>query len=193
MVRAAPYLRVSTDKQTTDNQERELLAVAKLRGWDVVETYDDNGVSGAKSRECREQFDKLLKDATQGKIDVVMAWSVDRLGRSLKDLVGFLDELHAVGCDLYLHQQGIDTTTPVGKAMFQMVGVFAEFERSMIQERVRAGLERARAQGKTLGRPKVPKQKIAAVATLKGSGESVRKIAKATGLGVGTVHRILAA
>jgi DNA invertase Pin-like site-specific DNA recombinase len=193
MVRAALYLRVSTDKQTTENQERELLVVAKQRGWLVVESYDDNGVSGAKGREYRQQFDSLLKAATQGKFDVVLAWSVDRLGRSLKDLVSFLDELHAVGCDLYLHQQGIDTTTPAGKAMYQMVGVFAEFERSMIQERVRAGLERAKAQGKTLGRPRVPERKIAAVTALKDSGESVRAIAKQTGLGVGTVHRILAA
>ena len=193
MVRAALYLRVSTDRQTTENQERQLLAVANQRGWEVVKNYDDNGVSGAKGREHREQFNALIKGATQGKFDVVLAWSVDRLGRSLKDLVGFLDELHAVGCDLYLHQQGIDTTTPAGKAMYQMVGVLAEFERSMIQERVRAGLERAKAQGKTLGRPRTPELKKATVLALRDTGESVRKIAKATGLGVGTVHRILAA
>ena len=86
---------------------------------------------------------------------MVMAWSVDRLGRSLQDLVAFLCELHALGVDLFLHQQGLDTTTPAGKAMFQMMGVFAEFERAMIQERVRAGLRRAKAEGKQLGRPKI--------------------------------------
>ena len=87
--------------------------------------------------------------------DVIMAWSVDRLGRSLQDLVGFLSELHALGIDLFPHQQGLDTTTPAGKAMFQMMGVFAEFERAMIQERVRAGLARAKSEGKRLGRPRI--------------------------------------
>ena len=140
----------------------------------------------------REAFDRLCKDATRRKFDVVMAWSVDRLGRSLQDLVGFLGELHAVGVDLYLHQQGIDTTTPAGKAMFQMLGVFAEFERSMIQERVKAGLARAKAQGKTLGRPKVngDGEKAVLVARKKGTGK--RKISKELGIGVSTVNRIIA-
>ena len=139
----------------------------------------------------REAFDRLCKDATRRKFDVVMAWSVDRLGRSLQDLVGFLGELHAVGVDLYLHQQGIDTTTPAGKAMFQMLGVFAEFERSMIQERVKAGLARAKAQGKTLGRPKVngDVEKAVLVARKKGTGK--RKISKELGIGVSTVNRII--
>ena len=189
---AAIYLRVSTDGQTVDNQRLELEQAAKRAGWEVVDVYDDNGVSGAKSREQREAFDRLCKDATRRKFDVVMAWSVDRLGRSLQDLVGFLGELHAVGVDLYLHQQGIDTTTPAGKAMFQMLGVFAEFERSMIQERVKAGLARAKAQGKTLGRPKVngDVEKAVLVARKKGTGK--RKISKELGIGVSTVNRIIA-
>ncbi len=192
MTRAALYLRVSTDRQTTDNQERELLAVARQRGWEIVGTYNDDGVSGAKSREHRQQFDALLKDATRGQFDVVMAWSVDRLGRSLKDLVAFLDEIQSVGVDLYLHQQGIDTTTPAGKAMFQMVGVFAEFERSMIQERVRAGLERARAKGTRLGRPRrLTPSKIRAIKDLRAEGASLRQIASKTGLGLGSVGRAL--
>jgi len=191
MVRAALYLRVSTDRQTTENQQNELLDVVQHRGWEVVATYDDNGISGSKSREYRKQFDTMLKDATRGKFDVVLAWSVDRLGRSLKDLVAFLDELHGVGCDLYLHQQGIDTTTPTGRAMFQMVGVFAEFERTMIQERVKAGIERARKQGKTLGRPSITERKKSLVRELKNTGKTVRSIARETKLGVGTVHRIL--
>lgn len=192
MTRAALYLRVSTDRQTTDNQERELLAVAKQRGWEIAGIYNDDGISGAKSREYRRQFDALLKDATRGQFDVVMAWSVDRLGRSLKDLVAFLDEIQSVGVDLYLHQQGIDTTTPAGKAMFQMVGVFAEFERSMIQERVRAGLERARAKGKRLGRPRrLTPSKVRAVKDLRAEGASLRQIAAKTGLGLGSVGRAL--
>ena len=120
--RAAIYIRVSTDGQTVDNQRLELEQAAKMAGWEIVGVYDDNGISGAKSREQREAFDRLCKDATRRKFDVVMSWSVDRLGRSLQDLVGFLSELHAVGVDLYLHQQGIDTTTPAGKAMFSNDG-----------------------------------------------------------------------
>jgi DNA invertase Pin-like site-specific DNA recombinase len=190
--RAAIYIRVSTDGQTVDNQRLELEQAAESAGWDIVGIYDDNGVSGAKSRADRDAFDRLCKDANRRKFDVVMSWSVDRLGRSLQDLVGFLSELHAVGVDLYLHQQGIDTTTPAGKAMFQMMGVFAEFERAMIQERVKAGLRRAKAQGKTLGRPKVTKKVERAVLTARAEGTGKRKIARQLGIGVSTVNRILA-
>jgi len=190
--RAAIYLRVSTDGQTVDNQHLELEQAAERAGWEIVGIYDDNGVSGAKSREYRVAFDRLCKDATRRQFDVVMAWSVDRLGRSLQDLIGFLSELHAVGVDLYLHQQGIDTTTPAGKMMFQMMGVFVEFERSMIQARVKAGLTRARAQGKTLGRPKVPEKVERAVLAARADGTGKRKIARQLGIGVSTVTRIIA-
>ena len=158
MRRAALYLRVSTADQTTDNQERELRLVADRLGCEIVQVFKDRGISGAKGRDKRPQFDALCKAVTRREIDLVMAWSVDRLGRSLQDLVQFLSELHASGVDLFLHQQGLDTTTPAGKAMFGMMGVFAEFERSIIQERVRAGIARARAQGtksgKSIGRPR---------------------------------------
>jgi DNA invertase Pin-like site-specific DNA recombinase len=141
-MRAAIYLRVSTDEQTTDNQERELRAAAERIGHEIVAVYRDAGISGSKGADQRPGFDAMHKDAARRRFDVVMAWSVDRLGRSLQDLCGFLSELHSLGIDLFLHQQGIDTTTPAGKAMFQMMGVFAEFERSMIVERVRAGVAR---------------------------------------------------
>jgi DNA invertase Pin-like site-specific DNA recombinase len=189
--RAAIYIRVSTDGQTVDNQRLELEQAAERAGWDIVGVYDDDGVSGAKSREYREAFDRLCKDATRRQFDVVMSWSVDRLGRSLQDLIVFLGELHAVGVDLYLHQQGLDTTTPAGKAMFQMMGVFAEFERAMIQERVKAGLRRAKAQGKTLGRPKVTGKVEKAVLAARAEGTGKRKIARQLGIGVSTVTRIL--
>ena len=189
--RAALYVRVSTDGQTVDNQRLELEQAAKRAGWEIVGVYNDDGISGAKSREHREAFDRLCKDATRRKFDVVMSWSVDRLGRSLQDLIGFLSELHAVGVDLYLHQQGIDTTTPAGKAMFQMMGVFAEFERAMIQERVKAGLNRARAQGKTLGRPKVSRKTEEAVLAARAEGTGKRKISRQLGIGVSTVNRII--
>jgi len=189
--RVAFYVRVSTDGQTTENQRLELEKVAVQRGWKIVEIYDDNSVSGAKGREYRRQFDALLKDATRGRFDVVAAWSVDRLGRSLQNLVAFLNELHGVGCDLYLHQQGIDTTTPAGRAMFQMCGVFAEFEGAMIRERVKAGLARARAKGKRLGRPRVSEAVQERVLAARLEGLSVRKIAAKCRLSVGKVHAIV--
>ncbi len=188
--RVAFYLRVSTGEQTTENQRRELEQVAERSGWQVVEVYEDAGVSGANGREKRPAFDKLLKDATARQFDLVAAWSVDRLGRSLQHLVAFLGELHALKIDLYLHQQGIDTTTPAGKAMFQMMGVFAEFERAMIQERVKSGLARARASGQRLGRPPVAARKRAEVLKLRQAGMSVRNIARKAGLAPGTVQRI---
>src|SRR5689334_19306203 len=147
---AVLYLRVSTIDQTTANQERELREIAGRMGCEITKVYKDHGISGAKGRDKRPAFDALCRAATRREFDVVMAWSVDRLGRSLQDLVGFLSELDALRIDLYLHQQGLDTTTPARKALFHMMGVFAEFERSLIQERVRAGLKRARSEAKGL-------------------------------------------
>src|SRR5215467_2077448 len=148
MKRAAVYLRVSTVDQTVANQEHALREAAGRSGLEIIKVYRDHGISGAKGRDKRPGFDALCRDATKRQFDVIMAWSVDRLGRSLPHLVGFLSEIHALRIDLYLHQQGLDTTTPAGKAMFQMMGVFAEFERAMIQERVRAGLARAKSEGR---------------------------------------------
>jgi DNA invertase Pin-like site-specific DNA recombinase len=190
-VRVAIYSRVSTDHQTTENQERELHAIADRMGWTVAKVYRDQGVSGAKARESRPAFDALCKDASRRQFDLIAAWSVDRLGRSLQDLIGFLTEIHALGINLFLHQQGIDTTTPAGKALFQMMGVFAEFERAMIQERVKAGLERAKAQGKVLGRKRINATKEAAIlADLRSGKAGIIKLAGLHGVGVGTVQRI---
>ena len=187
---AALYARVSTDGQSTENQLRELRQVAGRMGWTVVAEYVDHGVSGAKGRDKRPQFDALCKAAVRREFDIVMAWSVDRLGRSLQHLVTFLGEVQAKGVDLYLHQQGIDTTTPTGKAMFQMCGVFSEFERSMIQERVRAGLKRAKANGKTLGRPKVSNALENQIKSIRRNGTGIRATARQVGVGVSVVQRI---
>ena len=138
--RVALYLRVSTTGQNTVNQSRELRAVAKRQGWNVVEIFEDAGISGAKGRGQRPGLNAMLRGVARKDFDLVAAWSVDRLGRSLQDLVSILAELHAKRVDLYLHQQGLDTTTPAGKAMFQVMGVFAEFERAMIQERIKLHL-----------------------------------------------------
>lgn len=188
--RAAFYLRVSTGEQTTANQRRELEAVAKQRGWDIVAVYEDAGISGAKGRDQRPQFDAMLKDAVRGQFDVLAVWAVDRLGRSLQDLVGSLNEFHGAGVDLFLHQQAIDTTTPSGRAMFQMLGVFAEFERSMIQERIRAGLARAKAQGKVLGRRRVTCDEQGILKSLK-AGKSIRRTASRFGVSASKVQRVM--
>lgn len=196
MRRVAIYARVSTDKQTTAQQIAELRAAAERHGWQVVEEYIDHGVSGAKGRDQRPKLDALMKAAARREFDVVAAWSVDRLGRSLQHLVAFLDEIHGKRIDLYLHQQGIDTTTPGGKALFQMCGVFAEFERAMIQERVKAGLARAKRHGtesgRPIGRPPVAPDVVAKVRVLRRKGKGMIAIAKEAGCGVGTVQRIVA-
>jgi DNA invertase Pin-like site-specific DNA recombinase len=190
MKRVALYLRVSTAEQTVENQQRELEMAAERHGWQVVITFADAGISGSKGRDKRPAFDRLCRGIARREFDLVAAWSVDRLGRSLQDLVGFLGELHAKGIDLYLYQQGIDTTTPAGKAMFQMMGVFAEFERAMIVERVNSGLARARAAGKRLGRPTISRRKEDAIRRLLAGGTGIVKAAKTVGVGVSVVQRV---
>jgi DNA invertase Pin-like site-specific DNA recombinase len=193
--RAAIYLRVSTDEQTTQNQRRELEATAEHHGWTVVAVYEDAGISGAKGRDKRPGLDRMLKDATRRKFDVVMAWSVDRLGRSLADLVTGLSELHGAHVDLFLHQQAVDTTTPGGKAMFQMLGVFAEFERSMIQSRVKAGMARIKAgaptkSGKPIGRPTIKPEVAQRIRDHLAAGTGILRTAALVGVGSGTVQRV---
>jgi DNA invertase Pin-like site-specific DNA recombinase len=204
--RVGIYLRVSTDGQLTENQRRELEAVANRSSWEVVEFYEDAGISGAKGRDKRPGLDRMLRDATVRKINMIAAWSVDRLGRSLQDLVSFLNELQALNCNLYLHQQAIDTTTPSGRAMFQMCGVFAEFERSMIRERVNSGLARAKANGVKLGRGNRKDDQRSAdeerwgmsraelekrILSLRKRGMGVLKIGRTLGVGTSLVQRVV--
>ena len=168
-------------------------AVAERHGWQVVTVYRDQGISGAKGRDKRPGPDRLMQAVTRKEVDMIAAWSVDRLGRSLTDLVQVLQDLHAKSVDLYLHQEGLDTSTPSGRAMFQMLGVFAEFERAMIRERVMAGLARARAEGTRLGRPATVADDAAKVQTIRAAraaGKSIRTIAREQGVGIGTVSRL---
>jgi DNA invertase Pin-like site-specific DNA recombinase len=174
--RAAIYLRVSTDKETVENQVQALRQIAERRGWQVVEQYSDAGISGSKGRDGRPGLDQMLKDAQRRSLDVVMAWAIDRIGRSLIDLLGTIQTLEACGVDLYLDQQSIDTTTPAGKLMFQVTGAFAEFERSMIRQRVTAGLKRAVEQNR--------------VRELLRSGVGINTTARKVGVGTGTVQRV---
>lgn len=191
--RAALYVRVSTDGQSVENQARELQQIAERRGWEVVETYSDAGISGARGRDKRLGLDRMLNDAKRRRFDIVMAWAIDRLGRSLIDLLGTIQELEACGVDLFLEQQAIDTTTPAGKLMFQVCGAFSEFERSMIRQRVKLGLKRAVAQGKTLGRPRIDDPKlVATVKRLRAKGVGVNSIAREIGTGSSYVQRIVA-
>lgn len=189
--RVALYCRVSTGSQTVENQVLELKEVAERHGWEIVKTFQDEAISGAKGREHRPGFDALCQAVARKEIDLIAAWSVDRLGRSLVDLLALLQELHAKGVDLYLHRQGLDTSTPNGRAMFQMLGVFAEFERAMIQERVKSGLARARSEGKTLGRRKVSKVIEQAIIQAKAEGKGIRRIAKEVSASPATVMRVL--
>jgi DNA invertase Pin-like site-specific DNA recombinase len=192
--RVGLYLRVSTGSQTVENQRLELARVAEQRGWTIVELYSDNGISGSKGREQRPAFDRLARDAAQGKLDIVAAWSIDRIGRSLGHLVEFMDELRGQGVGLYLHQQQVDTSTAAGRAFLQMAGVFAEFERGVIIERINAGLARARAKGKRLGRPtSVTADVEKRIRELLGQGMGKLKIARTLKVGVSTVQRVAAA
>jgi len=188
--RAAIYLRVSTDDQTTENQRQALVEVAGRRGWSVVETYEDQGVSGAKGRDQRPGFDRMLKDAGRRRFDVLAVWSIDRLGRSTAAVATALDDLEAAGVAIYADKEGVDASTAHGRAMLEMASVFARLERSMIVERVKAGMARAKAEGKHVGRPRTNEDTVAAIRAMLAGGRGMISTAKALGVGVGTVHRI---
>jgi len=188
--RAAIYLRVSTDDQTNENQRQALVEVAGRRGWSVVETYEDQGVSGAKGRDQRPGFDRMLKDAGRRRFDVLAVWSIDRLGRSTAAVATALDDLEAAGVAIYADKEGVDASTAHGRAMLEMASVFARLERSMIVERVKAGMARAKAEGKHVGRPRTNEDTVAAIRAMLAGGRGMISTAKALGVGVGTVHRI---
>lgn len=206
--RAAIYVRVSTDKQSVESQVKELTAIATRRGWEITQVYNDAGISGAKGRDQRPGLDDLLNDASKGRFGVVMVWAIDRLGRSLVDLLTTLKHLEACKTDVFIEQQNLDTTTPMGKLLFQITGAFAEFERHMIKQRVAIGIKRARENGtksgKAFGRPRLEEsqdrsgaknraalQKYSAVrAALARGDKGILKIASEVGVGSSTVQRI---
>jgi DNA invertase Pin-like site-specific DNA recombinase len=188
--RVALYARVSTDKaQTTENQLRELQQVAVRLEWTVVAVFTDEGISGAKGRDQRPGYDALLKGVARKEFDLIAAWSVDRLGRSLQDLVAFLADVQARGVDLYLHQQALDTSTPSGRMLFGLLSVFSDYERAMIRSRVMAGLNRVRGQ-KRLGRPPMPTARVEQIKAMLLDGKGVRETARQTGAGTASVQRI---
>jgi DNA invertase Pin-like site-specific DNA recombinase len=192
--RTAIYSRVSTSAQSTENQRYELERVSQARGWTPIADYSDRGISGAKGRGDRPGLDALLKAATRGEFDLIAVWSLDRLGRSLQNLVEIVNELQAVGLDLYIHQQALDTSTPAGKLAFSVFGALAEYERELIRERVRAGIERAKRNGVKLGRPSnLNDVGRAAIVALRAKNVSIRQIASQLRVGTGTVYQVLAA
>ena len=190
--KAVIYSRVSTNEQTVENQLKVLREVAEKRGLEVVREISDEGISGAKGRNERPGFDELIKGSVKNEWDIILVWDVSRLGRSLKHLVSFLEDIQSARCDMYIHQSGIDTSTASGKMMFGMLSVFSEFERSMIRERVIAGQQRAVANGVKLGRKtNVNDGIITAVYHMRQNNVSIKRIAKDLQIGVGTVYKIL--
>ena len=192
MERVVIYSRVSTKDQNCENQIQLLKKIVDQNNWELVDTYVDQGISGSKGRESRKEFDRLNKDMIRRKFNRILVWDISRLGRSLQHLVEFLNEVNSIGCNLYIHQSGLDTSTPNGKMMFQMIGVFSEFEREMISERVKLGLERVKSKGQRLGRPnKVNSKMIDEMNNLKNIGWSYGKISEHLGVSKMTVSRSL--
>jgi len=196
MKKVVIYGRTSTDKQQVENQLNQLREISNRNDWETVDEYIDEGYSGSLGRDRRPEFDRLLKDSVRGKFDVILVWDISRLGRSLQDLISFLNDIQSKNIDLYIDRQGIDTTTPTGKMMFQMIGVFSEFERNLIRDRVRVGMENAKKNGtksgRSIGRPtNVNDGTKAAVIELRDTGMSMNKICKTLGIGSGTLYKLL--
>lgn len=190
--RIALYARVSTDKQTCENQLQELRAIAERMNYIIVAEFIDNGISGMKTRQDRPALDQLMKSATQRKFDMVMCWSIDRLGRSLQNLVEILNELKAMRINLFFLQQGMDTSTPSGRMIFSVFGAIGEFERNLIRERVIAGQKRAVANGVKIGRPSKMNEGLrSAIQLLRYKGMGIKQIARELKVGVGTVYSVL--
>jgi DNA invertase Pin-like site-specific DNA recombinase len=192
MKRIALYARVSTDKQTCENQLQELRVIAERMNYTIVAEFVDNGISGMKTRQDRPALDQLMKSATQRKFDMVMCWSIDRLGRSLQNLVEILNELQAMKIDLFFLQQGMDTSTPSGRMIFSVFGAIGEFERNLIRERVIAGQKRAVANGIKIGRPsKMNDGMRSAIQLLREKGMGIKQIARELKVGIGTVYSVI--
>jgi DNA invertase Pin-like site-specific DNA recombinase len=193
--RAAIYVRVSTEDQTTENQRRDLEGLAALRGWGIVGTYEDAGISGAKGREQRPGLASLLADAKKRRFDIALFWSVDRLGRSTMEVTRNMGELDTCGVSQFYFKESMDTSTAHGRAMLEMAAVFATLERAMIRERVKSGIARVQApggrtkSGRPIGRPKVDPKVAAQVIAMREAGKSVREVAKAVGLSIGAVAK----
>lgn len=190
-IRVAIYARVSTaDKgQNPEVQLMPLREYCQARGWSIVDEYVDIGISGAKDK--RPQLDRLMNDARKRKVDCIAVHRLDRWGRSLKHLILSLTELQDVGVSFVSYSENIDLSSPAGKMLFHVIGAMAEFERELIRERVKAGIQTAKAKGKKLGRKPVPPVVTDQIKEMREAGQSIRAIAKKTKLSIGGVHKIL--
>jgi DNA invertase Pin-like site-specific DNA recombinase len=192
MKKVCLYVRVSTSKQTVENQIRELTEYSDRCGYSIVEIYRDEGISGSKGRDERPSLDRMLKDGVRRKFDMVLCWSVDRLGRSVSHLVHTMNELHENKIDIFFLQQGIDTSTSTGRLVFGIFSCISEMEKVTIRERVISGLERVKKQGKKLGRPtKMNDGMRSAVRLLREKGIGIKQISQQLEIGVGTVYSVL--
>ncbi len=186
------YARVSTTSQTTENQLLALRATAKRMDWNIVAELVDEGISGSKGKDERPAFDRLHQMIQRRECDVVMVWSIDRLGRSMAHLVEFMDAIQAVNVDLYAEKQALNTATPAGRMVFGIFSALAEFEREIIRERVKSGIARAKANGIKCGRPSNVNDSVrSAVKLLRDQGKPIRQIARTLNIGVGTTYGIL--
>ena len=192
MKRVAIYARVSTDKQQTSNQVLVLKEIAERSGYNIIQIYEDKGISGSKGREDRPALNKMMKDATHRKFDMVMCWSIDRLGRSISHLIEIMNELNELKIDMFFSQQSIDTTKSSGRMLFSIMGAIGEFEKSLIKERVLAGLDRARKNGTKLGRPSNMTDGLkSAILILKDKGLGVRETCRKPGIGCATYYKVV--
>ena len=188
------YARVSASHQNPENQLIELRAAAERYGWTIIKEYVDHGISGKKGRDKRPQFDAMMKSAMKKEADLVMFWGIDRASRNLSHLVEMMNDLHAKDVGMYFHQQNIDSTTPSGRAMLSMAGVFAQFEAEVLRERVLASHERAKAEGKTIGRPTMINDALkTSIQFMREQGIGIKKIAAELNVGVGTVYKAIEA
>ncbi|WP_188667412.1 recombinase family protein [Terasakiella brassicae] len=187
----AVYCRVSTDHQTNENQLLELRQVCDRMGWIIKQVYEDHAISGATGRNQRPGYDALYKAVARREVDMVMTWGIDRLGRSLQEVITFMSYVQERGIGLYVHQQGLDTThSQTAIMMTQFLAIFAEYERSILKSRIHAGLERAKAQGKKLGRPGLSDYKTNRIKKHLQAGASVRGVAKLVNVSTGSVSKV---
>lgn len=182
----AIYARVSTDRQAVDMQIHELTEYVNRRRWTLYREFVDHGYTGASTK--RPAFLEMMNEAKKKKFDVLLVWKLDRLSRSMKDLITTLSELGALGIDFVSYDNSLDTSTPTGKLVFHVIGAVAEFERDIIRERVVAGLENARRKGKTLGRPQISPVVYEEAKAMRKAGLSFRKIQEATKIHESTIR-----
>lgn len=186
------YLRVSKEKQTTENQLRTLKSIIEQRGWTLTKIYKDHGISGMKGREKRSGLNDLLNDLHSPEWDLLMIWDLSRLSRSLIDLMTIIKDINSSHKEIYIHQSQIDTSTPSGKMMISMIGIFSEYERDMISERIKSGLERTRSEGKTLGRPKKYKDEdLTQIKQLMDNGHNISQISRKLNMSRTTIYSMI--